>query len=63
MQRSFAGWREVQHPQQLRHVHVFRGKAPAKDVVGVGHYLDPDTVQVRVQIARGQIDPFAGVQS
>jgi hypothetical protein len=32
--------REVEHPQQFRHVNVFRGEAAAQHVVGVGHYLD-----------------------
>ena len=62
-QRRLAGRCEVQHPQQLGHVNVFRGQASAKYVVGVGHYLDAHAVQVCVQVARGQIDPLAGAQA
>ncbi len=42
---------------------MLRGQPPAKHVVGVGHHLDTDTVQICVQIPGGKKDALPRLQT
>jgi hypothetical protein len=58
----YVGGLEVQHAQQLRHVDVLGRQPSTQNVVGVGHDLHTGSAQVRMEIARIQVQALARSQ-